>query len=85
MKDQWSNLAVAPRDGFEPSTNRLTAGCSTAELPGSRGAPAYNKARTGLQSVKSRRIGVVSATRTRLMNCFPRAHRHSGVGGHARN
>ena len=26
---------VAPRDGFEPSTNRLTAGCSTAELPGS--------------------------------------------------
>ena len=25
---------VAPRDGFEPSTNRLTAGCSTAELPG---------------------------------------------------
>ena len=26
---------VAPRDGFEPSANRLTAGCSTAELPGS--------------------------------------------------
>ena len=26
---------MAPRDGFEPSTNRLTAGCSTAELPGS--------------------------------------------------
>ena len=25
---------MAPRDGFEPSTNRLTAGCSTAELPG---------------------------------------------------
>ena len=25
---------LAPRDGFEPSTNRLTAGCSTAELPG---------------------------------------------------
>src|ERR1700741_155637 len=24
---------MAPRDGFEPSTNRLTAGCSTAELP----------------------------------------------------
>ena len=28
------NEMVAPRDGFEPSTNRLTAGCSTAELPG---------------------------------------------------
>jgi hypothetical protein len=26
--------AVAPRAGFEPATNRLTAGCSTAELPG---------------------------------------------------
>jgi hypothetical protein len=25
---------VAPRAGFEPATNRLTAGCSTAELPG---------------------------------------------------
>src|SRR5215475_1255401 len=27
---------VAPRAGFEPATNRLTAGCSTAELPGKR-------------------------------------------------
>ena len=27
---------LAPRVGFEPTTNRLTAGCSTAELPGSR-------------------------------------------------
>ena len=27
---------VAPRAGFEPATNRLTAGCSTAELPGNR-------------------------------------------------
>src|SRR3974390_2975909 len=25
---------VAPRAGFEPATNRLTAGCSTTELPG---------------------------------------------------
>src|SRR5947209_3178867 len=30
-------VILAPRDGFEPSTNRLTAGCSTAELPGSKG------------------------------------------------
>ena len=28
---------VAPRAGFEPATNRLTAGCSTAELPGNEG------------------------------------------------
>ncbi len=25
---------MAPRAGFEPATNRLTAGCSTTELPG---------------------------------------------------
>ena len=24
---------MAPRDGFEPPTDRLTADCSTAELP----------------------------------------------------
>src|SRR5262249_9361787 len=30
----WFNLA--PRAGFEPATNRLTAGCSTTELPGNR-------------------------------------------------
>jgi hypothetical protein len=34
MDNQGSDLAVAPRAGFEPATNRLTAGCSTAELPG---------------------------------------------------
>src|SRR5690606_9686481 len=28
---------MAPRAGFEPATNRLTAGCSTAELPGNGG------------------------------------------------
>src|SRR5208337_1962316 len=27
---------LAPRAGFEPATNRLTAGCSTTELPGNR-------------------------------------------------
>ena len=26
-------LRLAPRVGFEPTTNRLTAGCSTTELP----------------------------------------------------
>jgi hypothetical protein len=29
-----SLVYLAPRAGFEPATNRLTAGCSTAELPG---------------------------------------------------
>jgi hypothetical protein len=30
---------LAPRDGFEPSTQRLTAACSTTELPGIRAGP----------------------------------------------
>ncbi len=30
---------MAPRAGFEPATNRLTAGCSTAELPGNDAQP----------------------------------------------
>jgi hypothetical protein len=34
MQNQGSIRVVAPRAGFEPATNRLTAGCSTAELPG---------------------------------------------------
>ena len=29
-----SFVYLAPRAGFEPATNRLTAGCSTTELPG---------------------------------------------------
>jgi hypothetical protein len=29
---------MAPRAGFEPATQRLTAACSTTELPGIRGA-----------------------------------------------
>ena len=28
------NKGLAPRDGFEPPTKRLTISCSTAELPG---------------------------------------------------
>ena len=39
---------LAPRAGFEPATNRLTAGCSTTELPGNMPAlrhGAYNKAK----------------------------------------
>ena len=34
MSNQGSDVALAPRAGFEPATNRLTAGCSTAELTG---------------------------------------------------
>jgi hypothetical protein len=49
MSPGWTRMKVAPRAGFEPATNRLTAGCSTTELPGNAaGASAmarYNKAR----------------------------------------
>ena len=33
-----SRKRMAPRAGFEPATNRLTAGCSTTELPGNGAA-----------------------------------------------
>lgn len=53
---------VAPRAGFEPATNRLTAGCSTAELPGNtvlwRSAAAYSKPVSALQSRFSRPSGI---------------------------
>jgi hypothetical protein len=48
---------LAPRAGFEPATNRLTAGCSTAELPGNssfRARNAYNKAGLALKAAKRR-------------------------------
>src|SRR5262245_49485650 len=62
MQNQRSKNGVAPRAGFEPATNRLTAGCSTTELPGNTGrrrnrAPtrrAYIKGVEGLQ--KSQRL-----------------------------
>ena len=49
---------VAPRDGFEPSANRLTAGCSTAELPGSSlsARRAYSSALFGLARRAARRL-----------------------------
>src|SRR5262245_38139042 len=34
MEFQGLKKELAPRAGFEPATNRLTAGCSTTELPG---------------------------------------------------
>src|SRR3954465_2089377 len=39
---------LAPRAGFEPATNRLTAGCSTTELPGNTEAPAAAAGASGL-------------------------------------
>ena len=50
---------LAPRAGFEPATNRLTAGCSTTELPrndaSSGGFAPYNKRSPALQSGNFRR------------------------------
>jgi hypothetical protein len=49
---------LAPRAGFEPATNRLTAGCSTTELPGNSAvlvckSAAYNKAARALKAPKA--------------------------------
>src|SRR5262245_13268277 len=68
-------MEVAPRAGFEPATNRLTAGCSTTELPGNTPMlrhRAYNKACPPLQSVKARDLRA------------PQALVKTG-GGHGRN
>jgi hypothetical protein len=32
---------MAPREGFEPPTKRLTAACSTTELPGNMGVKGW--------------------------------------------
>lgn len=48
---------LAPRAGFEPATNRLTAGCSTTELPGNScsdvSGAAYSKPVSALQRSNS--------------------------------
>ena len=55
-------MELAPRAGFEPATNRLTAGCSTAELPGKSllgvVEAAYNKADPGLKAAPRRHSSV---------------------------
>jgi hypothetical protein len=55
---------LAPRAGFEPATNRLTAGCSTTELPGNRGShvsgAAYSKPVSALQRSISYFFGAFS-------------------------
>ena len=49
MKNQCFGAGrMAPRVGFEPTTNRLTAGCSTAELPRIT-VPASNRAAASYQ------------------------------------
>ena len=41
LRNQSAKFRLAPRAGFEPATNRLTAGCSTAELPGTTASCAH--------------------------------------------
>src|SRR6516225_3839976 len=73
MRKQRSKLVVAPRAGFEPATNRLTAGCSTAELPGTNGSglrkrTAYNKAWRDLKAKDAAELaflnGIANRSRT---------------------
>jgi hypothetical protein len=71
---------MAPRAGFEPATNRLTAGCSTAELPGNdtpfhaRNAVAYNKAAPALKA-----LGSNKSFYARLPQCYGAAAFVSGA------
>jgi hypothetical protein len=62
---------LAPRDGFEPSTQRLTAACSTTELPGIR---ARSKKKRGI--VPLWRPEAESNRCTRI--CSP-LHSHSAI------
>ena len=45
---------MAPRVGFEPTTNRLTAGCSTTELPRNSVRGRWGPSRRGLYQVRGR-------------------------------
>lgn len=56
---------MAPRAGFEPATNRLTAGCSTTELPGNRGSEASGAAYSKPFSALQRSISYFSETFSR--------------------
>ncbi len=59
-RDGAGGEGMAPRDGFEPSANRLTAGCSTAELPGS--SLSARRAYSSGHSWDASHLGKVSST-----------------------
>ena len=63
---------MAPRAGFEPATNRLTAGCSTAELPGSsafRRERAYSSALLAGARPSTVLYAALAEGRLRLNSC----------------
>jgi hypothetical protein len=59
-------ICLAPRVGLEPTTNRLTAGYSTIELPGNPGCPTQPAAR-------GRRCIIVSAARRVALQSKPKS------------
>src|SRR5580698_4054242 len=74
-------ILLAPRAGFEPATNRLTAGCSTTELPGNSSSicarVAYNKAGQALKALvspNSRPSGGTAWHRPCPSGALPRSH-----------
>ena len=68
---------MAPRAGFEPATNRLTAGCSTAELPGKAYArvnpAAYSKTVSSLPTGFITAVPVFSDIPFDRKTCFCRS------------
>ncbi len=85
MAPQKPLIYLAPRAGFEPATYRLTAGCSTAELPGnmrsSRMSSAYNKRIKALQS----ELKAKAAASRDPAGLASRSCAAAKAGGHARN
>jgi hypothetical protein len=88
VRNQRPDSTLAPRAGFEPATNRLTAGCSTAELPGTTRATAASNKRGGrLQSVKSAPMGIAREAapgRRGSHSCARRTRGRVGASGAVR-
>ncbi len=73
---------LAPRDGFEPPAKRLTAACSTAELPGIRVALYSNtatRAQSGWRMVEAR-AGIEPTYKDLQSSASPLCHRAPAGG-----
>src|SRR5256885_16352462 len=81
LKELRGLSKLAPRVGFEPTTLRLTAGCSAVELP--RNEPARG-ARRDIRSKQGRRIYQAGTGHAKRRLEAPRAPRPPSVAGTCR-
>ena len=70
---------LAPRAGFEPATNRLTAGCSTTELPGNTGRAITNVPQIAKPLPNAERQRLPTRCIQRLDNWRPRPELNRGT------